>query len=323
MIRSLPKFLMVACLLYTGWAFGQPVPSEVESRRQKLADLMARVSIHEAQVTSLLSKNPVPRTNFDLPPPAPRVLPPPAPSAPLPEAPYVPAPEFDNEPVVDETVKEVPAPPSLDDLVADPNQVAASGSDGNTSVEGEEDLDDAYAKLYESDVPSRHKGYYFGPLFGLIYPADVATRTPNSSSPEGFDRTSYDSGSGYLIGLQAGKDFGNIRLEGEYGYNSFDASGGLQASIHNFFSRLILEKELGDRFDLRGGLGMGLGFVNLEKGQEFKGVGFAYDFLLGVAYRVGENWGLQFDYRYFLTAANDEYDRIKNHAWILSASVDL
>jgi len=329
MIRSLPKFLMVACLLYTSWAFGQPVPSEVESRRQKLADLMARVSIHEAQVTSLLSKNPVPRTNFDLPPPAPRVLPPPAPpaqsapSVPLPEAPYVPAPEFDNEPVVDETVKEVSAPPSLDDLVADPNQVAASGSDGNTSVEGEEDLDDAYAKLYESDVPSRHKGYYFGPLFGLIYPADVATRTPNSSSPEGFDRTSYDAGSGYLIGLQAGKDFGNIRLEGEYGYNSFDASGGLQASIHNFFSRLILEKELGDRFDLRGGLGMGLGFVNLEKGQEFKGVGFAYDFLLGVAYRVGENWGLQFDYRYFLTAANDEYDRIKNHAWILSASVDL
>ena len=331
MIRSLPKFLMVACLLTTGWAFGQPVPSEVESRRQKLADLMARVSIHEAQVTHLLSKNPVPRTNFDLPPPAPRASPPPpspppAPSAspvPLPEAPYVPAPEFDKEPEVDETVKEVPAPPSLDDLVTDPNQVSASGSDGNTSADGEEDLDDAYAKLYESDVPSRHKGYYFGPLFGLIYPADIATRTPNSLSPEGFDRTSYDSGSGYLIGLQVGKDFGNIRLEGEYGYNSFDASGGLQASIHNFFSRLILEKELGRRFDLRGGLGMGLGFVNLEKSQEFKGVGFAYDFLLGVAYRVGENWGLQFDYRYFLTAANDEYDRISSHAWLLSASVDL
>ena len=153
MIRSLPKFLMVACLLTTGWAFGQPVPSEVESRREKLADLMARVSIHEAQVTHLLSKNPVPRTNFDLPPPAPRApSPPPAPSAspvPLPEAPYVPAPEFDNEPEVDETVKEVPAPPSLDDLVTDPNQVAASGSDGNTSADGEEDLDDAYAKLYE------------------------------------------------------------------------------------------------------------------------------------------------------------------------------
>ena len=108
------------------------------------------------------------------PPPA---LPAPAPPVPLPEAPYVPVPEFDNEPEVDETVKEVPAPPSLDDLVADPNQVTASGSDGNTSVNGEEDLDDAYAKLYESGVPSRHKGYYFGPLFGLIYPADIATRT--------------------------------------------------------------------------------------------------------------------------------------------------
>ena len=316
-------------LLLAGWAFGQSGSTEVEIRREKLADLLARVSLHEAQVSRLLSKKPVPRTNFDLPPPAPRVSPP-APNTPLvsvpvpvPEAPYVPVPEFNDEPVVDETVKEVPAPPSLDDLVADPNQVVASGSDGNSSEDGEKDLDDAYAKLYDSDVPSRHKGYYFGPLIGLIYPDNIATRTPNSSSPEGFDRTSYDSGSGYLIGLQAGKDFGSIRLEGEYGYNSFDASSGMQASIHNFFSRLILEKELGRRFDLRGGLGMGLGFVNLEKGQEFKGVGFAYDFLLGVAYRVGENWGLQFDYRYFLTAANDEYDRISSHAWLLSASVDL
>ena len=101
-----------------------------------------------------------------------------------PEAPSS-TPEFDNEPEADETVKEVPAPPSLDDLVTDPNQVAASGSDGNTGADGEEDLDDAYAKLYESGVPSRHKGYYFGPLFGLIYPAtDIATRTPNSLSPE-------------------------------------------------------------------------------------------------------------------------------------------
>ena len=121
-----------------------------------------------------------------------------------------------------------------------------------------------------------------------------------------------------------GKDFGKIRLEGEYGYNSFDASGGLQASIHNFFSRLILEKELGRRFDLRGGLGMGLGFVEFGKrSSSSKALALLMIFFLGVAYRVGENWGLQFDYRYFLTAANDEYDRISSHAWLLSASVDL
>jgi hypothetical protein len=68
---------------------------------------------------------------------------------------------------------------------------------------------------------------------------------------------------------------------------------------------------------------MGVGLVSLEKGVEFSGVGFAYDFLLGVAYRVGENWGLQCDYRYFLTAANDEYDRMNSHVWLFSASVDL
>jgi len=325
MIRSLSKFLVLACLFSTSWVCGQPSSTELELRRDRLADLLARVSIHEAQVTRLLSKNPVPRTNFDLPPPVPKVpvpVSPPVPvPVPVPEAPYVPVPEF-NDPVVGEAVREVPTPPSLDDLVADPNQIDASGSDGNSSAGGEEDLDDAYAKLYDSDVPSRHKGYYFGPLLGFIYPDDIATRTPNASTG-GFDKTSYESGSGILIGLQAGKDFGNIRLEGEYAYNSFDASGGMQASIHNFFSRVILEKELGDRFDLRAGLGMGMGFVNLDKGEEFSGVGFAYDFLLGVAYRVGENWGLQFDYRYFLTAANDEYDRIKSHVWLFSASIDL
>lgn len=327
MIRFFSKFHFMTCVLSASWAFAQPALSEQESRRERLADLLARVSIHEAQVTRLLSKNPVPRTNFDLPPPVPNAPQPVMPSsvspAPaLPETPYIPPPQL-NEPVVGETVKVVPAPPSLDDLVADPNQIDASASDTNSSSEAGEDLDDAYAKLYDSDVPSRHKGYYFGPLLGFIFPSDIATRTPNGTTPGGYDTTPYESDSGYLIGLQAGKDFGSIRLEGEYTYNSFDASVGMQASVHNFFSRIILEKELGERVDLRAGLGMGMSFVNLEKGAEFSGVGFGYDFLLGVAYRVADNWGLQCDYRYFLTAANDEYDRIKSHALLFSASVDL
>lgn len=313
-------------VLSASWAFAQPGLSEQESRRERLADLLARVSVHEAQVTRLLSKNPVPRTNFNLPPPVPNApTPVPAPSVPVlpdaPEAPYVPPPQF-NEPADGELVKEVSAPPSLDDLVADPNQIEASGSDTNSSGESGEDLDDAYAKLYDSEVPSRNRGYYFGPLLGFIFPDDIATRTPNGAAGE-YQTTPYESDSGYLIGLQGGKDFGTIRLEGEYAYNSFDASLGMQASVHNFFSRIILEKELGDRFDLRTGLGMGLSFVNLEKGAEFSGVGFAYDFLLGVAYRVADNWSLQVDYRYFLTAANDEYDRIQSHVWLFSASVDL
>ena len=134
----------------------------------------------------------------------------------------------------------------------------------------------------------------------------------------------YDADSGYFIGLQVGKDFGGIRVEAEYSYHSFDAStatSSLSASIHNFFSRLILEKELGDRFDLRAGLGMGMGIVRLEVTADYSGTGFAYDFLLGGAYRLAENWSLQADYRYYLTAAHDHYDHIKSHLWVLSCKL--
>ena len=85
----------------------------------------------------------------------------------------------------------------------------------------------------------------------------------------------------------------------------------------------MLEHEVGDRFDLRTGLGMGIGFLNFEHGQDYGGTSFAYDFMVGMGYRVAENWSLQVDYRYFLTAANDEYDRLKSHMILLSADFDL
>ena len=307
MIRSLIESPLVICFFSTCCVFGQVSPKPLDERAQRLANLMARVSAHEAQVTHLLSKEPVPRTNFDLPPPVQRTVP----ATPPPkEKPFIPVPLF-PENVDGDNVREVTAPPSVDDLVSDPNAIqnGKKGDDANSSLdanssEGGEDLDEAFAKLYDSDAPSRHRGYYFGPLIGLIFPSDVSTRT----SVPSFSKTTYESESGYLIGLQGGKDLGKVRLEAEYSYNSFDASSGLKASIHNFF---------------RTGLGMGVGFVNLELGQEFSGVGFAYDFLLGVAYRIDENWGVQVDYRYFLNAANDEYDRVKSHVWLVSASLDL
>lgn len=331
MIRSFTEFFLAIAFIFACPAFGQPLTiesTERAERARKLADLMARVSIHEAQVTQLLSKGPVPTTDFSLPEPPKKAIP--APATPPPPV-FIPVPDY-PEVSVGGSVKEVPAPPSFDDLVPDPGAIASdepssgteasSGAEGNSSVEGEEDLEDAYAKLYDSDIPSRHTGYYFGPLIGFIFPSDVATREPNTILG-GHTKTNHESDSGFLIGLQAGKDFGTIRVEGEYTYNGFDASGGLKASVHNFLSRLILEKELGDRIDLRTGLGMGFGFVNLQKVKEYTGMGFAYDFLLGCAYRIGENWGLQIDYRYSLTSANDEYDRLKSHAWLFSASVDL
>ena len=146
------------------------------------------------------------------------------------------------------------------------------------------------------------------------------------TSPATYTKEIYDSDSGYFIGLQAGKDFGRVRVEAEYSYHSFDAataSSSLSSSIHNFFSRLILEKEIGDRFDIRAGLGMGIGIVTLEDTADYSGTGFAYDFLLGGAYRLAENWSLQFDYHYYLTAAHDHYDHIKSHLWTISASLDI
>ena len=89
-----------------------------------------------------------------------------------------------------------------------------------------------------------------------------------------------------------------------------------------------MEKEIGDRFDLRFGLGMGMGIVGMEGSSvtstdDYSGTGFAYDFLLGTSYRLSDNWSLQADYRYYLTAAHDNYDHVKSHLWLLSASLDL
>ena len=51
-------------------------------------------------------------------------------------------------------------------------------------------------------------------------------------------------------------------------------------------------------------------------------VGFVYDFFR-TSYRLSDNWSLQADYRYYLTAAHDNYDHVKSHLWLLSASLDL
>jgi len=85
-----------------------------------------------------------------------------------------------------------------------------------------------------------------------------------------------------------------------------------------------LEKGLGRRLDLRAGLGMGLAVVekNLD-GETFQGNGFAYDFLLGFSIRIMENWSLVSDYRYFITAAHKNYDRVQSHLFELSSNFDL
>ena len=111
----------------------------------------------------------------------------------------------------------------------------------------------------------------------------------------------------------------------DYSYQNFDASGdySLSASIHSFLGRLILEKEFGDQFDFRLGLGMGVGMVNIDSTTEISGTGFAYDFLVGCSYRLLDHLSLQLDYRYYLSAANDEFDHMKSHIWLFSVGFDL
>ena len=225
---------------------------------------------------------------------------------------FMPVPEYYDAEEIEE-VKEVPSPPSADDLVTDPNLETSSETEKPS-----EDLDEAYSALYDSKVPERHFGYYFGALLGFAMPDDGALRDQTSGT-----KIPYESDLGFLMGLHLGKDFGTSRVEAEYNYLNFDGSGDVEVSSHNMMLRLMLEFEVGDRFDWRTGLGMGVGFLNLEHVRDYGGTSFAYDFLLGMGYRVGENWSLQLDYRYYLTAANDEYDRLQSHMILFSADFDL
>jgi opacity protein-like surface antigen len=84
-----------------------------------------------------------------------------------------------------------------------------------------------------------------------------------------------------------------------------------------------LEKEIGDLIDLRAGLGMGVGFISLESDSDYSGESFIYDFGIGASYRFRENVSLALDYRFFLSAAEDIYDRINSHIFTASAQFDL
>ena len=83
--------------------------------------------------------------------------------------------------------------------------------------------------------------------------------------------------------------------------------------------------ELSDAIDIRAGMAMGVGFIGIDGSSsgEPSDVGFAYDFLLGAGYNFNENWSLCFDYKYYLSAANDNYERVKAHMLLLSANFQL
>jgi len=167
---------------------------------------------------------------------------------------------------------------------------------------------EAYQALYESKHPERRLGYYFGPFMGVVFPDDLTV-----------DGTANQSGNGPLLGLRVGRDFGAIRVEGEYSYIFYDLNQGGDATLHNFFSRYILESEMGDQADFRVGIGLGLTSIGVDSEHE---VCFAYDFLLGWSYRVSDFWGLSLDYRHFLTASSQTFSRMQGHVLEVSANFD-
>jgi opacity protein-like surface antigen len=299
MIRLLKFNFILPILLQSHFSFGQVSTNNFDAR---VAELKVLSRSHENLVATLLAQPSIPKTNFVIPPSIPDRQ------------------NYTSEP--DSIPSNIEyTEPSLSSPVSEQINDPSNEVEFPVVTEGN-DINKAYEELYFSAVPTRAEGYYFGPLVGLTFPQNGAVRNRSGTT---FSKNEYDADAGFLLGMQIGRDFGTVRAEADYSYQNFDASGdySLSASIHSFLGRLILEKEFGDQFDLRLGLGMGVGMVNLDSTTEISGTGFAYDFLVGCSYRLLDHLSLQLDYRYYLSAANDEYDHMKSHIWLFSVGFDL
>ena len=199
----------------------------------------------------------------------------------------------------DESINEVPFNPPA------PDSTFVKQVDVEFDYQDKGLVNKEYENLYKSSFPERRLGYYFGPFLGFAFPDDIANHQSNN---------------GMLVGLRLGRDFGSLRVEGEYSFLSHEIEEKGDSNLHNFFSRLILESELGDQADLRAGIGLGLSSVSASMGDHF---GFAYDFLLGWSYRVSDNWSICLDYRYFLTAASEDIGRAQGHILEFATNFDI
>lgn len=328
MIR--PTYLVICLLLvcFKPGLFAQSSVSDSMSATDRLSDLLRRDRSHELQVAALLAKPPVLRTDFDLSP-----LPETLPEVPsfeeniLPPYPTIPDylepsfPESSEESEFSAPLPAVPAeePVSVEELEDFEFEIVEEPDREEERKDDEEIL----SELYQKPSANRHLGYYIGGFAGATFPQKGAIR------PTLNERVSYNNDNGIAIGLHLGRDFGNMRMEAEYSYLGFEGTtlvglNQIKTGAHNLFSRFLYEFEIGDRLDLRTGLGMGVGFIGIDHGViTYSGVGFAYDFLAGIGFRFGENWSLQFDYKYYLSSANDEYDRILSHSIMVALGLDL
>ena len=286
---------------------------------QKYLKLKQRSLDHEQSIKVLLSRPKITPTKFVL--PEPKVVSTELTDPLIDTQTNLAAPSVigqDNTGVIKDQNPEALSPEiDFDDLVNDPIGVTENSLDVNGSASNDELLS-AYDDFYAKPKLTRSVGYYFGPLFGFIFPQNGAVF--NESSP----KTEYKAETGTTFGLQFGRDFGKVRWDAEYNYMGFDGETDFEISAHNFISHLNFDFEIGDRADLRTGLGLGVGFMNFDgNADDYDGVGFIYDFVLGAGYRITPLWTLNLDYRYYSSAANDSYDQLKSHMLILNANFDL
>lgn len=308
---------------------GQVPPASTYAFSDKVSALKSKSLEHEKQISELLSQSNLAPTDFKLPPRRNVQTIPLEVKPPVPPAPYLPVPEYyevKKPLLIPVESNESDSPPNVPDKPATEKKVSSQPKgvelSGTAVGENSTQINNQESSSGEVVTFDRHEGYYFGPLIGFSFPKDGAVRDPL------LGKTPYESESGYVLGLQFGKDFDTVRWEAEYSFQGFDGQeiGGLanyEVGVHGLLTRLVLEREIGESFDFRAGLGMGVGFISIEGTQEHSGESFIYDFGIGVGYRFRENLSLGVDYRYFLSAAEDGYDRLSSHMFIASANFDL
>ena len=160
MDRFVIRLFFSVTLLLPTLLCGQGGSFSKEAFQNRLAAIKSKSQKHEDRVRDLLAQPALQGTNFDI-PAAPKwneVESLPSVDA---EPSFIPVPEYYDAEQIEE-VKEVSRPPSAEDLVVDPNLPTTSEPE-----EPSEDLDEAYSALYDSRVPVRHLGYYFGALLGF------------------------------------------------------------------------------------------------------------------------------------------------------------
>ena len=260
--------------------------SSLESRAQTLAQ---KFNAHEALLAEILSR-PDPiylRPRLPQPKPSPTVPPAPRPIAPAPNLGTIPG-------------GRLPAP-RYDRTQPKPD------SDTSTPTPA--------SQWGELDTPLRNDGYYLGILAGNVWPL-------NSGSSSG-GAMEFENGS--LFGVLLGRDFGTIRVEVEHDAVYYDQKNGTgSAGIHPVLFRCIFEKEVGTRVDLRAGVGAGITLAKLNDGNNsYRDGSFCYDFLLGIGTRFNQTLSMNFDYRYFLTAASDHYQDLQSNLLTASFQFDM